>query len=142
MPVRKAHATWNGPVETGTGSMSVESGVMDRKFSAGTRMENEPGTNPEELIGAAHAGCFSMALSLMLGEEGYEDPSIATDAEVTFGPEGEGFAIKKVRLSTVGRVEGMDEGAFRDLAMKAKAGCPVSKALTGVEIELEAKLEN
>ena len=109
-------------------------------YSAASRFEDAEGTNPEELIGAAHAGCFSMALSLMLGEEGFEPESIETHAEVTIKHEGEDIFISTIRLETEADVPGIDEETFQSLARAAKEGCPVSKALAGVDIELEAKL--
>jgi len=121
--------------------MQFGSGAFEGPYSFASRMEDGPGTNPEELIGAAHAGCFSMALSGVLGAEGHEPESIATDAAVRFDKEGEGWAIKSVALTTRGRVPGLDEDGFRRAAETAKENCPVSQALGGVEITLDATLE-
>jgi osmotically inducible protein OsmC len=109
-------------------------------FSFASRMEEGPGTNPEELLGAAHAGCFSMALSAALGQAGMTPNSISTQAAVHFGKQGEGFAISRIELSTEADIPGMENAQFQQIAQSAKANCPVSKALTGVEIELNAKL--
>ena len=143
MPTRSAHAEWNGSLPEGTGRMEFGSGAFEGPYSFKSRMEEGPGTNPEELIGAAHAGCFSMALSGVLGGEGHEPESIKTDAKVRFDKEGEGWAIKSVALTTRARVPGMDDDAFRKAAEVAKENCPVSQALAGgVEISLDAALES
>ena len=139
MPTRKAHAEWKGPIDTGEGTMKFSSGAYEGGYSFRSRMQDGPGTNPEELIGAAHAGCFSMALSVVLGNEGHEPESIATDAKVSFEQQGEGWAITGVELTTVGQVPGMDEDAFRQAAETAKETCPVSVALS-VPITLDASL--
>ena len=120
----------------------VFSGAFEGPYSYKSRMEDGAGTNPEELLGAAHAGCFSMALSVVLGEAGHQPESIVTDAKVRFGKEGDGFAIQSVQLTTRARVPGMDEDGFRQAAEAAKDNCPVSKALTGTEISLDAALES
>jgi osmotically inducible protein OsmC len=122
--------------------MALGSGAFEGKYSFKSRMEDGPGTNPEELIGAAHAGCFSMALSVVLGSEGHEPESIKTDAKVRFDKEGDGFAITSVALTTRAKVPGIDNDAFVKAAEAAKANCPVSKALTGTEISLDAALES
>ena len=143
MPTRNAHAEWNGSISEGSGRMQFGSGAFEGPYSFKSRMEEGPGTNPEELIGAAHAGCFSMALSGVLGGEGHEPESIKTDAKVRFDKEGEGWAIKSVALTTRARVPGMDDDAFRKAAEVAKENCPVSQALAGgVEISLDAALES
>jgi osmotically inducible protein OsmC len=121
--------------------MALGSGAFEGKYSFKSRMEDGPGTNPEELIGAAHAGCFSMALSVVLGSEGHEPESIKTDAKVRFDKEGEGWAIKSVALTTRGRVPGLDNDGFVKAAEAAKENCPVSQALS-VEITLDAALES
>jgi len=141
MPTRSAHAEWNGSISEGSGKMAFGSGAFEGPYSFKSRMEEGPGTNPEELIGAAHAGCFSMALSVVLGAEGHEPESIKTDAEVRFEKEGEGWAIKGVALTTRARVPGMDDEAFQKAAEGAKENCPVSQALA-VEISLDAALES
>ncbi len=142
MPTRNAHAEWTGSLPDGKGTMAFGSGAFDGPYSFKSRMEEGPGTNPEELIGAAHAGCFSMALSGVLGAEGHEPESISTDAKVRFEKQGEGWAITTVELTTRGRVPGMDDESFRKAAEVAKENCPVSQALTGVEISLDAALES
>jgi lipoyl-dependent peroxiredoxin len=142
MPTRNAHAEWNGSIGEGSGKMALGSGAFEGKYSFKSRMEDGPGTNPEELIGAAHAGCFSMALSVVLGSEGHEPESIKTDAKVRFDKEGDGFAITSVALTTRAKVPGIDNDAFVKAAEAAKANCPVSKALTGTEISLDAALES
>jgi lipoyl-dependent peroxiredoxin len=142
MPTRNAHAEWNGSITDGSGTMAFGSGAFEGAYSFSSRMEEGTGTNPEELIGAAHAGCFSMALSVALGEAGHPPESISTDAQVRFGKEGEGWAIQGVELTTRARVPGIDEETFRQAAEAAKEGCPVSKALAGTEISLDATLES
>ena len=141
MPTRSAHAEWNGSISEGSGKMAFGSGAFEGPYSFKSRMEEGPGTNPEELIGAAHAGCFSMALSVVLGAEGHEPESIKTDAKVRFEKEGEGWAIKGVALTTRARVPGMDAETFQKAAEGAKENCPVSQALA-VEISLDAALES
>ena len=140
MPTRTANAEWSGSLPEGTGRMAFGSGAFEGPYSFNSRMEDGPGTNPEELIGAAHAGCFSMQLSGVLGAGGHEPDSIKTEAKVRFEKEGEGWAIKGVALTTRARVPGMDDEAFRDAAETAKEICPVSQALA-VEISLDAALE-
>jgi lipoyl-dependent peroxiredoxin len=140
MPTRTAHAEWNGPIDSGEGTMALGSGAFEGPYSFRSRMQDGAGTNPEELIGAAHAGCFSMALSLVLGDEGHPPESISTDAKVKFEQQGEGWAITGIELTTVGRVPGMDEDAFVKAAETAKENCPVSVALGSVDITLDASL--
>jgi osmotically inducible protein OsmC len=140
MPTRKAHAVWNGTLKDGHGRMDVESGAFHGSYSFGTRFAEEKGTNPEELIGAAHAGCFSMAISGALVEAGFQPQRIETDAAVSIEKTGAGFSITAIRLSTKGRVPGIDAASFRDIAEQAKNGCPVSRALAGISISLEAEL--
>lgn len=140
MPTRKAHAIWNGTLKDGHGQMDVESGAFHGSYSFGTRFAEEKGTNPEELIGAAHAGCFSMAISGALVEAGFQPERIETDAAVSIEKTGAGFSITAIRLSTKGRVPGIDAASFRDIAEQAKNDCPVSRALAGISISLEAEL--
>jgi osmotically inducible protein OsmC len=140
MPVRRASAQWNGGIKDGKGTMKLGSGAFEGNYSFGTRFEDAPGTNPEELIGAAHAGCFSMALSLFLENAGHKPESIQTSADVTIESSGEGFAITKIALATEAKVPGMDEKAFQEQANAAKEKCPVSQALAGTEITLKAAL--
>lgn len=140
MPIRNASAEWNGDLIKGTGTVALGSGAFKGNYSFGSRFENGTGTNPEELIGAAHAGCFSMAFSAILGKAGFAPKSIKTTAKVHIDKVGDGFTITKIDLDTVGVVPGIDNATFMKHANEAKAGCPVSRALTGVEITLTAKL--
>lgn len=139
MPVRKGEATWRGG-KGGDGTVALGSGAFEGPYSFGSRFEDGTGTNPEELIGAAHAGCFSMALALGLEGAGHAPDEINTTADVYVERGEEGFEITRVKLTTEASVPGMDEAAFREHAEKAKAGCPVSKALAGTDIDLEARL--
>ena len=139
---RKATAVWNGSLKEGKGSISTESGVLSKSpYSFKTRFENERGTNPEELIAAAHAGCFSMALSAELGKAGITAEAIETTASVTLEKQDAGFAITKSHLDVTARIPNGDKAAFEKAAEAAKAGCPVSKLLKA-EITMTAKLEN
>jgi osmotically inducible protein OsmC len=140
MPIRKAEATWEGNLKKGKGNMKFGSGAFEGSYSFASRFEQGPGTNPEELIGAAHAGCFSMALSLVLEMAGYAPESIHTVARVHIDKVGEGFKITTIELETEGKVPGIDEKVFQEKAEDAKKGCPVSMALAGVQIKLQAKL--
>jgi len=140
MPVRKANAIWEGNLFKGKGTVEVESGLFKGSYSFLTRFENEKGTNPEELLGAAHAACYSMAFSSMLGEKGYKPVKISTEANVSIEKVGDGFAITKILLLTRGAVPGIDKETFSKIANEAKVGCPVSKALASTNIELEAIL--
>src|SRR4051812_18487003 len=140
MPVRKAEAVWEGALLQGKGTMKLGSGAYQGPYSFQSRMADGPGTNPEELIGAAHAGCFSMALSAVLGKGGQTPRRINTSAEVQFDKVGEGFKITVIRLRTEGDVPGMSEAVFKEAAENAKKNCPVSQALTGTKIELDARL--
>jgi len=140
MPIRKAEAVWEGNLKKGKGSMKFGSGAFEGRYSFASRFEEGPGTNPEELIGAAHAGCFSMALSGILDMAGYAPERIHTVARVRIEKVGEGFKITTIELETEGNVPGIDEKAFQEKAEAAKKGCPVSMALTGTEIRLKATL--
>ncbi|UCH27125.1 MAG: OsmC family protein [Trueperaceae bacterium] len=137
MPVRVANASWEGDLKRGSGSMRLGSGGFEGPYSHGTRFGEEPGTNPEELIGAAHAGCFSMFLSSLLSNAGYPPTRIETEAKVHLG---EGPAINLIELHTEADVPGVSQETFEELAEQAKKRCPVSKALASVEIELKAIL--
>lgn len=138
---RKASAVWNGGLKDGKGTISTDSGVLsDTQYSFSTRFEDGKGTNPEELIAAAHAGCFSMALSGQLGQAGLTAESINTTATVRLEKTDSGFAITSVHLEVKARVPGADQQAFETAANNAKAGCPVSKVLNA-EITMEASLE-
>ena len=138
MAVRKSEATWKGTLKEGSGTMKLASGLYEGPYTFTSRFEEAKGTNPEELVGAAHAGCFSMFLAALLTEKGYEPEQISTSATVHLGA---GPMIKKIELECEAKVPGVGEAEFLDLAALAKAGCPVSKALAGVpEITLNAKL--
>jgi osmotically inducible protein OsmC len=138
---RKGSAVWAGGLKDGRGSVSTESGVLkDTQYSFSTRFENGKGTNPEELIAAAHAGCFSMALSGQLGQTGMTAEKIATTATVTLEKTDAGFTITAVHLQVVATIPGADKAAFETAANNAKAGCPVSRLLKA-EITMDAKLE-
>src|SRR3954471_17798298 len=139
---RKASAEWKGGLKDGKGTISTDSGVLSTaQYSFGTRFEEGKGTNPEELIAAAHAGCFSMALSGQLGNAGMTAESINTTASVTLDKVEGGFAITTVHLEVTARILGADEAAFMTAANNAKAGCPISKVLNA-EITMNASLEN
>ncbi|GKW33440.1 OsmC family protein [Pectobacterium versatile] len=127
---KKGQAHWEGDIKQGKGTVSTESGALQQQpYGFNTRFEGKPGTNPEELIGAAHAACFSMALSLMLGEEGHKPESIDTTADVALDKVDGGFAITKIALHSTVKLPGIDEATFDSIIQKAKAGCPVSKVL-------------
>lgn len=137
---RKASAHWEGGLKAGRGTVSTASGALDKApYSFGTRFEDDTGTNPEELIGAAHAGCFSMALAMMLGEAGHTPESIDTRAAVSLEQSEGGFAIKAVHLDVTAKVPGINAAAFEKAANDAKAGCPVSR-LFNADITLDARL--
>lgn len=137
---KTASAIWQGGLKDGKGQISTESGALkNNPYGFNTRFEGQPGTNPEELIGAAHAGCFSMALSMLLGEAGFTADRIDTTAEVTLDKLDDGFAITAVRLVVKAKVPGASEAQFLEVANKAKAGCPVSKVLNA-KISLDATL--
>jgi len=138
---RKASAVWHGGLKDGKGTISTDSGVLfNTQYSFGTRFEEAKGTNPEELIGAAHAGCFSMALSAQLGEAGIKPERIETTATVTLDKSDGGFAITAVHLEVRAKIPGADPQAFEKAANNAKTGCPVSK-LFKAPITMDAKLE-
>lgn len=138
--VKKASAVWKGDLKTGKGQISTQSGALkDSPYGFNTRFEGQPGTNPEELIGAAHAGCFSMAFSMILGEAGLTPDEINTSADVTLDKQDDGFAITAIKLTMTAKIPGATQEQFTELANKAKAGCPVSKVLSA-EITLDAKL--
>jgi lipoyl-dependent peroxiredoxin len=140
MPKRTASAAWEGSLTEGNGTMRMASGAYEGPYSFQSRFEECDGTNPEELIAAAHAGCFSMALSAELGRAGHDPESVETDATVHLDKEGDGFAIKRIELRTRARVPDIAEEEFQEIAEAAKKGCPVSQALAAVEsIELDAQ---
>jgi lipoyl-dependent peroxiredoxin len=140
MPVRKGNAVWKGSLKEGRGTIELQSGAFSGQYSFSTRFEEGKGTNPEELIGGAHAGCYSMALSGELGKAGYDPESIETEARVQLDKSDKGFTITKITLSTKGKVPGISNDEFQKIAKGAKEGCPVSRLLTGAQIELEAEL--
>ena len=137
---KKASAVWKGGIKDGGGTISTETGVLkEAPYGFKSRFEGGPGTNPEELIGAAHAGCFSMAFSVMLGEAGYTANRIETHADITFEKLADGFAATQSHLTVVASIPGIDAVKFTELANRAKAGCPVSKLLKA-NITMDAKL--
>ncbi|WP_144633380.1 OsmC family protein [Bordetella genomosp. 13] len=139
---KTASAVWQGDLKTGKGTVSTQSGALrEQPYGFNTRFGDEPGTNPEELLGAAHAGCFSMALSNILGEAGLKADRIETSAEVTLDKDEGGFSITAVHLKVVAAIPGADPKAFEEAAAKAKAGCPVSKVLNA-KITMDATLKN
>ena len=140
MAIRTASAKWSGDLQEGQGTMALGSGAFEGPYSFRSRFEEGTGTNPEELIGAAHAGCFSMALGNILAEGGNAPESIETSAKAHFGPTDAGPTIQRIELTTRGSVPGLDEAGFKEAAEAAKADCPVSRALTGVEISVDAAL--
>ncbi len=142
MPTRKSSAVWEGGLRGGKGSFKAGSGAFGGNYSFGTRFEETPGTNPEELLAAAHAACFSMALSGGLEKAGKPATRIATEAACTVEKVGEGFKITRMKLVVRGKVPGMDPAGFAAAAAAAKDGCPVSGALKGnLAVELDAQLE-
>lgn len=141
MPVRSAEAVWKGTLQEGAGTMKMASGAYEGQYSFSSRFEEGQGTNPEELIAAAHAGCFSMALSAGLGNAGYSPQRVQTTAEVHLTQGDGGFKISRIHLKTEAEVPDVDEATFQEQAQGAKDGCPVSTALGAVdEITVEAKL--
>jgi osmotically inducible protein OsmC len=138
--IRKAKAVWHGTGRAGNGTLSTDSGVLaNTPYSFKTRFENEKGTNPEELIAAAHAGCFTMALAFQLQGAGFTPTELSTEAAVSLEPEGQGFRIKSSALTLRATVPNLDEATFNRLAGDAEKNCPVSKVLNA-EITLDAKL--
>lgn len=139
--IKRAWAVWKGGIKDGGGTISTETGVLSEvPYGFKSRFENGSGTNPEELIAAAHAGCFSMALSLMLGEAGLKPETIETHAAVTLDKAGGGFEISSSHLDVVARIPGAERARFDEIAGKAKAGCPVSK-LMKAKITMNSRLE-
>lgn len=140
MPVRKADARWEGSLQEGRGTMRLGGGAYEGPYSFSSRFEDGTGTNPEELIAAAHAGCFSMALSGALGRAGHPPVSVATTANVHLVKTDEGFRIQRIDLVTEAEVPGIDEPTFQEVAQAAKKACPVSVVLAAAEITLTATL--
>lgn len=139
MPVRTADAEWSGNLTEGKGRIKVQSGTLDAPYDFRARTGDAKGTNPEELIGAAHAGCFTMQLSALLGAAGFTAERLHTTAKVHLEKQGAGFVIPRIELETEGKVPGLDAAGFQKHAETAKASCPVSKALAGTEITLKAR---
>lgn len=140
MPVRKAGATWNGTLRQGEGSFESQSGAIGGSYSFGTRFEESPGTNPEELLAAAEASCFSMALAGNIEKAGHSPERIQTSARCTLEKSDAGFTITTMALSTTVSAPGLEQSKLDELAQQTKQTCPVSRALAGVEISVEAKL--
>lgn len=139
---KTASAHWAGNLKQGKGTISTESGALTKNpYGFNTRFEDQPGTNPEELIGAAHAGCFSMAFSMLLGQENFTPDSIDTQATVTMEKQDDGFAVTAVHLTMTARIPGIDQAQFEEIANKAKVGCPISKLLNA-DISLDATLQS
>lgn len=139
MPKRTGRAEWKGSLKDGRGSLALGSGAFEGTYSFGSRFEEEKGTNPEELIGAAHAACFSMALAAALGKAGYEPQRVSTTAKVDLDMR-DGPTITTITLDSEAEVPGIEEAEFQEQAEGARRNCPVSKALAGVDIRLNARL--
>ena len=140
MPTRSSSAEWSGNLARGNGTMSLGSGAFEGSYSFASRFESGEGTNPEELIAAAHAGCFSMALAGELSQAGHEPDSVKTTAEVHLDKDDGGYSITRSDLTTEVKVDGLDGEEFQKHADEAKRNCPVSRALGAIEVGLEAKL--
>ena len=140
MPIRKANAEWNGTLSRGNGKIFSDSGSLNAPYSFLSRFENGSGTNPEELLGAAHAGCFSMALAMHLEQSGFIPNKIFTSAHVHIDKGINGFVISMIELETQCEINGIDEKTFAEKAEAAKKGCPVSMALASTNITLKARL--
>jgi osmotically inducible protein OsmC len=140
MATRNGSAVWEGTLREGKGTVRLGSGAFEGPYSFASRFEEGTGTNPEELIGAAHAGCFSMALAAALTKAGFSPKRIATTAKVHLGQSGGGFKITLIELNTEAEIPGIDDAGFQDQAAGAKKNCPVSQALAGTEITLNARL--
>ncbi|MGH9104128.1 MAG: OsmC family protein, partial [Acidimicrobiales bacterium] len=140
MPTRNADARWEGDLEHGKGRVRLGSGLFEGSYSVGSRFKDEPDTNPEELLGAAHAACYSMALSAALSRSGNPPTSVETTAQVHLDSADGGFVISRIELRTRGKVDGIDAATFARFAEDAKSTCPLSKALAATPIELDAQL--
>jgi osmotically inducible protein OsmC len=140
MPTRSSSAQWSGNLARGSGTMSLGSGAFEGPYSFASRFEDGDGTNPEELIAAAHAGCFSMQLAALLSQAGHEPDSVRTTAVVHLDKDDGGFSITRSDLTTEVKVEGLDDAEFQKHAEEAEKTCPVSRALGAIEIGLDAKL--
>ena len=142
MPKRNAHAEWQGTLPDGKGSISLGSGAFEGSYSFSSRFENGTGTNPEEMIAAAHAGCYAMALSAELGKNGYKPQSVKTEAVVHLVKDNDGFKISEIDLECDAHIPGIDQATFDEFAEGAKVNCPVSKVLSAAKINLSATLKN
>lgn len=140
MPIRTSDATWNGDLKNGKGTVRLGSGAFEGQYSFSSRFESGTGTNPEELIGAAHAGCYSMAFAGGLGAAGFEPQSVSTIADVHIDKTGDGFTISQIDLRTEATVAGIDEATFQKIAEETKATCPVSQLVKAANITLKATL--
>jgi lipoyl-dependent peroxiredoxin len=140
MPTRNSEAVWTGTLSKGKGSLKTGSGGFKGDYSFASRFENGQGTNPEELIGAAHAACFSMAFAMIIEQAGFVPETIHTTAHVSIEHVNGGFSITKIVLDTAAKIKGIDEKKFQEKALEAKNGCPVSRALSNTPIMLNAKL--
>ena len=140
MPTRNASAIWNGDLMKGSGVTRLGSGAWEGQYNFSSRFESGTGTNPEELLGASHAACFSMALSAGLGKAGFTPQRVSTTAKVTVDKVGDGFKVTKIRLETQATVPNIDDAKFQEIANATKTGCPISQALSAVPMELDAKL--
>ena len=140
MPIRNSSATWTGDLFKGSGRLKLGSGAYEGQYNFSSRFESGTGTNPEELIAAAHAACYSMALSAGLGKAGFAPQRVSTAAKVSIDKVGDGFKITKIRLESEAVVPNIDNAKFQDIATATKTGCPVSGALSAVPMELDAKL--
>ena len=140
MPERSAKAEWTGNLLEGKGKMALGSGLFEGAFSFGTRMGDEPGTNPEELLGASLAGCYTMALNAALEKNGTPANNVHSEVKVYLGKDDSGFVIKHIDLETKANVVGIEDAEFQELALATKKGCPISKALAAVTINLVASL--
>lgn len=140
MAERKANAEWNGSLKEGAGRIALGSGLFEGAFSFATRMEDEPGTNPEELLGASLAGCYAMALNATLEKEGKPAKSVKVEAKVSLGKDDAGFKITKIDLQAKAEVDGIDDETFQQVAENVKKGCPISRALAATQINLTAEL--
>ena len=141
MADRKANATWNGGVMDGKGKVALGSGLFEGAYSFATRMGEEPGTNPEELLGASLAGCYAMALNATLERGGNKPKEVTAEAVVHLGKDDNGFVIKGIDLSATAEIEGVEDADFQRIAEEVKSSCPISKALGGTKITLNASLK-
>lgn len=140
MPIRVANAEWRGTLREGEGTVGFGAGAFEGRYSFGSRFEQGSGTNPEELLGAAHAACFSMALASGLGRAGFDPKRVATQAQVHIEKIEAGWTVTRIDLNTEALVPGMEPGAFQEAAASAKSNCPISRVLGEVEVTLEARL--